>query len=692
MFEMIVSAISAALLLILSVYTIAKQRSRTNVMLSFSVLLLASLEIIDRASVYLSYDPIALKKIALHLESLLPATLLLFSLTFARQISHRSISALWWALLGMSALFPLSTVLVSADSFFYTPDLQIEQMMFLGDAGYWFYMGVMVYCILAIMNIEATYSSASVSEKWRIKFEVIGVGSILAVLIFYFSQGLLYRSINMDLIPARSGVFIIASVLIGYSKIFRGNSVRIAVSQYILYRSLTLLSVGLYLLILGLIGEGLRYFGVSFSRDLTIFTAFATGISMLIVLLSGRMKRRAVVFLRKHFYAYKHDYRDEWLKFTEYLSSCKTIEDVHNAILTTYRETFGLKGASLYLLDKETKTYTLAATHNMSGGERRLEISPGLVSYFVERGRVFNPFDGEYNPTSEESSFVHETDAKLIVPLINNEVVAGVVVLGEHLAPEKLTYEDYDLMKTLARQASLAILNFRLSEELVETREVAVVAKISSFVIHDLKNLATNLSLVLDNAKNYIGDPEFQNDMIDTVKSTLNKMKGLIQKLKRLPEKSTLHSELTDVHLLTKTVVDEIKGAREKANIIYSGSPVTSVVDREEIKKVILNIILNALDATGENGLIEIETGIDKENIYIRVKDNGCGMEKEFIVNQLFKPFRTTKKKGLGIGLYQCKQIVTAHGGRIDVESLPGKGSAFTVYLPFAKEESFATY
>lgn len=692
MFEMILSTISAALLLILSVYTIAKHRNRTGVMLSFSVLLLASIEIIDRASLYLLYDPIALKKIVLHLESLLPATLLLFSMTYARQISHRSISALWWALLGVSALFPMSTVLVPADSFFYSPDLQIEQMMFLGNAGYWFYMGVMVYCILAIMNIEATYSAASVSEKWRIKFEVIGVGSILAVLIFYFSQGLLYRSINMNLIPIRSGVFIIASVLIGYSKIFRGDSVRIAVSQYILYRSMTLLTVGLYLLILGLIGEGLRYFGVAFSRDLTIFTAFATGIGMVIILLSGRLRRRAVVFLRKHFYAHKYDYRDEWLKFTEHLSSCKTIEDVYNAILTTYRETFGLKGASLYLLDKETKTYTLATTHNVSGGERRLEISPGLVSYFVERGRVFNPFDGEYNPTSEESSFVHETDAKLIVPLINNEVVAGVVVLGEHLAPEKLTYEDYDLMKTLARQASLAILNFRLSEELVETREVAAVAKISSFVIHDLKNLATNLSLVLDNAKNYIGDPEFQNDMIDTVKSTLNKMKGLIQELKRLPEKSTLHSELTDVHLLTKTVVEEIKGAREKANIIYRGSSVMSIVDREEIKKVILNIILNAFDATGGSGLIEIETGIDKENIYIRVKDDGCGMEKEFIVNQLFKPFRTTKKKGLGIGLYQCKQIVTAHGGRIEVESLPGKGSAFTVYLPFAKEEFFATY
>jgi len=251
MFEIIISSVSAGLLLILSIYTLVKQRNITGVMFSLSVILLAAIEIIDQASMHIEYDPVALKKIVLHLESFLPAILLFYSLTYARQISDKAISALWWGFLAVSVIFPLSTFLLSADSFFYSPDLQIEQMMFLGNAGYWFYMGLMVYCIMALMNVEATYSAASVSEKWRIKFEVIGFGSILAVLIFYFSQGLLYRSINMNLVPVRSGVFILASVLIGYSRIFRGDGVRIAVSQYILYRSLTLLTVGLYLLILG---------------------------------------------------------------------------------------------------------------------------------------------------------------------------------------------------------------------------------------------------------------------------------------------------------------------------------------------------------------------------------------------------------------------------------------------------------
>jgi putative PEP-CTERM system histidine kinase len=689
MFEMILSSVSAGLLLILSIYTLVKQRNLTGAMFSLSVILLAAINIIDQASVHMEYDPFALKKIVLHLESFLPAILLFYSLTYSRQISERTVSPLWWGFLGASVIFPLSTFLLSADRFFYSPDLQIEQMLFLGNAGYWFYMGLMVYCIIALMNIEATYSAASGGEKWRIKFEIIGLGSILAVLIFYYSQGLLYRSINMNLISVKSGVFIIGSVLIGYSKIFRGDSVRIKVSRYILYRSMTLLTVGLYLLVLGLIGAGLRYFGVSFSRDLTIFIAFATGIGMVIILLSGRIRRRAVVFFRKHFFVHKHDYRDEWLKFTERLFSCKTTSDLYDVILSTFRETFGLKGASLYLIDKERKEYKRVLTYNMSGGERTMQISDKLMFYFLERGRVFNAHDGEYIPDQEEESFIKETAARLIIPLISDKKVIGFLVLGDQLVPEKLTYEDYDLMKTLAKQASLAILNFRLLEELAETREITAVAKISSFIIHDLKNLTSNLSLLLDNAENYIRNPEFQTDMIETIKNTLNKMKNLIHKLKTIPEKRALNIERAAINILIREVVDELTKTKQSKNIIYHGSSVMSEVDAEEIKKIVLNLILNALDAIDEKGTVEVETGIDGENIYIRIKDNGCGMTEEFIYNNLFKPFRTTKKKGLGIGLYQCKQVVEAHAGRIEINSEAGKGSVFTVYLPVTKETEY---
>ena len=691
MFELTVSAIASVSLLTLSLYLFLKRKTAADVALSAVIFLFALIEIADQLSLNLQNNPLFFKRLALFLESMLPAFLMLFTLSHSRWRSVKSISFSWWALTAVALLFPVSALLFPVNDFFYSPDLQTEKLLFLGTVGYWFYMGVMIYCVIALIHLEAAFSVTSTSDRWRIKLEVIGVGSILAVMIFYFSQGLLYRSINMNLIPVRSGAFIVAAILVGYSRIFRGNGVRITVSRYVLYRSLSLILVGLYLLFLGLIGEGMRYLGASFSRDLAIFIAFTAGIIMLIILFSERLRRRAKVLINKHFYANKYDYRTEWLNFTTRLTSCRNIADVRDVILSTFRETFGLNGASLYLLDDNKKRYVQVANQSMYGEMTELKPSEALISYFRDRDRVLNPLDGEYMPDADETLFINRTGARLLVPLMNNGRIEGIVVFGEQLAEENFIYEDFDLMKTIAGHAALAMHNFRLSEELAETREVAAVAKISSFVIHDLKNHTTTLSLLLDNARDYLDDPEFQEDMIKSIRNTLTKMKDLIQRLKTVPEKQELNPVHTDINFLAEKTVCEVMKIKPDIKIEYDGTSAVSVVDAVEIRKVILNILLNAVEAVGEDGVISVETGSNGDMTYVRVEDNGCGMTEDFINNNLFKPFRTTKEKGLGIGLYQCRQIVDAHGGRIEANSVEGKGSVFTVYLPRTKEAEFAT-
>ena len=307
--------------------------------------------------------------------------------------------------------------------------------------------------------------------------------------------------------------------------------------------------------------------------------------------------------------------------------------------------------------------------------------SEGLKSYFLERGRVLDPDGGEYALSKEESDFFDLSGTRLLVPVEGNGRIEAFVAFGEQLASEVFTYEDYDLMKTLAKQAALSIINFRLSEELAETREIAAVARISSFVIHDLKNLASSLSLLLDNAEEYIGDPEFQNDMIDATRNTLSKMKGLIQKLKMIPEKQSLNAVSSDMLILARETVSEFMRSRPGAAISCGGMRASTMVDQEEFKKVLLNLILNAVESVGRDGAINIETRSEAGKASISVKDNGCGMTTEFMTEHLFKPFRTTKGKGLGIGLYQCKQIIEAHGGTITVASAPGQGTTFTITL-----------
>ena len=678
--DLAVSFIAAALLLALAAHTIYRGRTVPGFALSASVLLLALIEALDQAALHLGVYTYEIKWASVLLESFLPASLLLFSVTYSRTYSARSIPLYCHILLVLSFLFPAAVLFFPLGDFFYAPDLQTERMLFLGDAGYWFYMLIMLYIIVALMNLESTFSATAGPDRWRMKFEVIGLAGMLAVLIFYFSQGLLYRTINMNMLPVKSGVFIIAAVAVGYSRLTRGNGVKVAVSRYVIYRSLTLLLIGAYLLILGIVGEGMKYFGASFGRNAAIFIAFASGILLLAVLFSEQLRRKAKVSIDKHFFAQKHDYRTQWITFTERLAVCRTSAEIYDEILTTYMRSFGLRGASLYLCGAECLSYTLAACREMRAGPE-MPASEGLKSYFLERGRVLDPDGGEYALAKEESDFFDLSGTRLLVPVEGNGRIEAFVAFGEQLASEVFTYEDYDLMKTLAKQAALSIINFRLSEELAETREIAAVAKISSFVIHDLKNLASSLSLLLDNAEEYIGDPEFQNDMIDATRNTLSKMKGLIQKLKMIPEKQSLNAVSSDMLILARETVSEFMRSRPGAAISCGGMRASTMVDQEEFKKVLLNLILNAVESVGRDGAINIETRSEAGKASISVKDNGCGMTTEFMTEHLFKPFRTTKSKGLGIGLYQCKQIIEAHGGTITVASAPGQGTTFTITL-----------
>lgn len=677
-----ISTVAAALLLALSAHTIYRGRSAAGAALSVSVLLLALIEALDRASLSGSFYPYELKRAAVFLEALLPASLLLFSVTYSRNNARAAIPLYCKALLAASLLFPAAVLYYPLGDFFYSPDLQAEGMLFLGGVGYWFYMLLMAYVVIALMNIEATFSATTGADRWRMKFEVIGLSALLAVLIFYFSQGLLYRTINMNLLPVRSGVFIIAAAVIAYSRLSRGNGVKVAVSRYVIYRSLTLLLIGAYLLLLGIIGEGMKYFGESFGRNAAIFIAFASGIFMVAALFSEQLRRKAKVAINKHFFAQKHDYRTEWINFTERLATCRGSSGIYGEILATYMRSFGLRGASLYVAGKEPGRFRLAACREMRSEPAELFVSAELSGYFIERGRVLAASGDEHALNREEASFFERSGATLLVPLAGGGRMEAVVAFGEHLAKEDFTYEDYDLMKTLAKQAALSIINFRLSEELAEAREMAAVAKISSFVIHDLKNLASTLSLLLDNAEEYIGEPEFQNDMIEATRNTLSRMQGLIQRLKTIPEKQSLKAAPADVLDLARQTVSEVMKSRPGADISCGGERVLAVVDAEEFRKVLLNLILNAVEAMERrDGVIRVETGFEGGSASVSVRDNGCGMTEEFINDHLFKPFRTTKDKGLGIGLYQCKQIIEAHGGTIGVKSMPGQGTVFTIRL-----------
>lgn len=656
-----------------------KSTSSPPLPLSLVVALAAAIEFFDVMALHSPENLLIWKKFSLTAEAFLPPLWLWFSCTYTRQEEHRQLLLFHRLLLAASPLFAVFALYLPIGSFFYSPDFASEKTLFLGNAGLSFYLLIVVYLTVALINLEITLIHTNKSTRWKIKFELLGAGAILAVQILYYSQGLLFRTLNVHLVPARALILVVAVAMMAYSRLKRGNNSTVYVSHRMVYQSMVLFVVGIYLIGLGLVGEGMKHFGDAFQYTLAFVLVFLTGLGLLVAMLSEQVKRRITVFIQKNFYRNKYDYRLQWLQFTDRLSSSQSRDGLLHSIVQGFCDTFGMGTGMMFLRKQERNTYHQAICIGMDISAVIIDTHDPLLKYLDGKSKILDLHGNDYEiHTNKQRELFRDAAAWFIVPLFINDTMDGFIVLGKPLNKnETYNHEDFDLMKTLAKQASSALLNLRLSDQLACSREMAAIGKISTFVMHDLKNLVSAVSLVLENAQDYITLPAFQKELLATLMNTVNKMNALAARLKHLPEKNSLQH----------TPVDLLQMAHETAALVkwkefrVIGTHVIADIDREEIQKVALNLLLNAVEASVDRKPVVIEVG-ENSTPYFRVKDEGCGISEDFLRDTLFTPFSSTKKKGLGIGLYQSKQIVEAHGGKIEVRSEVNRGSEFTVWLP----------
>ena len=674
--------ISITAIILASIYTCCclrwKNRCSSSPFLPLLVVLAAVMELLDLLCVLHPEQLFIWKKFSIIIESLFPPVGLWFSLTYARKNETDAIPLLQWILLACTPLFAGCAIFFPVTAFFYSPDFSMERILFLGDLGFFFYLLLLVYLVIALINLEMTLVNATISARLRIKLELLGAGVLLAVMIFYYSQGLLFRSIDMNFAPVRTLVMIASVAMIISSRLKRVDEVKVYVSRNIVYKSIVLVSVGIYLLGLGILGEGMKYFGDAMWRAISISMAFFGGLGLLLVFLSETAKRRIKVFIHKNFYQHKYDYRNQWLQFTDRIPTSQSIDDLLGSIIGEFCDTFGMACGAIFILDEKQEYYWQGAGISMTPLLSGFSASDPALAWLSGRNWVADLRGGE--------PFVHDdlyrkyfeaNDSRFLIPLICMDKMDGFIIIGKPVnCNETYNFEDYDLMKTLARHASSTLLNLKLSEQLAQSRELAAMGKVSTFVMHDLKNLVSTLSLMVENTRAYITLPKFQDDLLSMLDSTVIKMNELILRLKQLPQKGQVH----------KNHVDLLKLAHETAAMVSGGGlrvfgvPTVAMGDRDELQKVALNLMLNAVEASNGKMPVTVEVG-ELDTPFIRVKDEGCGIPLDFQHDKLFSPFKTTKNRGLGIGLYHCKQIVEAHGGKIEVTSELNHGSEFTVWL-----------
>ncbi len=555
-----------------------------------------------------------------------------------------------------------------------------------------FYMLYLLVLVIILMNLEQTFRASSGGTRYQIKYMIVGAGAIVALKIYSTGQVLLFTSIAMDAALVYPIVLILCYCVLLFAIVrHRLLNVEVFVSRYVLYKSVTLIAVGAYLTVVGLTVVGVQRFGNASYVRLIPIGVFAALLGMVILLLSEGLKLKMQNFINTHFYKNKHDYRNKWQEFTSTVGTKLALPELLPSLVGWVAESIGTNDSAIWLFDKERDRYYLASRRGFATAPSIWSDDSPLIRAIRRKNTSFELT--EKNVLFDEiaaaaPSFFAANPVTAWIPIDSNEQMIGVLGLGRKITNERYDFHDLELLRTIADQASGQIDRVRLIEELGVVRELKAIHTLSSFFLHDLKNYTSTLSLLAQNVEKHGANPDFQKDAFATIKSTVDKMNQLIKHITVVAKGLVLVRTELDLNELVDATLSGLDGALGLKGRICSifGDLPTFSGDSEQLANVLRNLIINACNASQAEGNVTIETRSENNQIYFSVSDEGCGMSEEFISTKLFKPLRTTRAAGWGIGLFQCQQIIKAHGGKIKVESKEGVGSTFTVELPLGEK------
>ncbi|GAB4169182.1 MAG: PEP-CTERM system histidine kinase PrsK [Rhodocyclaceae bacterium] len=547
--------------------------------------------------------------------------------------------------------------------------------------------------ILALVLLEQAYRNIPQHARWGMKPLCLGLAGVFAFDLYLYADAFLFTRINLDAWTARGMVHALIVPFVAVSAARnREWSFQIAVSRRVVFHSAALLGAGAYLLLVAAAGYYLRFFGGSWGRAIEITFVFAALLALAALLVSGSLRSKLRVFLNKNFFSYRYDYRDEWLRITRTLSSHEGGIGLREAAIKALADLLESPGGLLWLR-RPDGSFAPAARWNVP---ERSEVEPaagGLAGFLADSQWVVDLDEWRNDPEKYEGLVVPGwlmgmKEARFVVPLTGGEGLIGFVVLSRPRARIDVNWEVNDLLKTAGRQAASYLTQMQAVEALLEAKKFDAFNRMSAFVVHDLKNLVAQLSLLLTNARKHHDNPEFRKDMLETIAHVVERMKSLLLQLRAgtAPIDAPRPVDLA-------AVVTRIARARPTARpaIELDLEPGLRANGHEErLERVIGHLVQNALDATGEAGRVWVRLWREGGTARVEVGDTGRGMSEEFVRNRLFKPFQSTKAAGMGIGAYESAQYVSELGGTLDVESRANVGTRMRITLPLAREAAQA--
>ncbi|MFK8030965.1 MAG: XrtA/PEP-CTERM system histidine kinase PrsK [Gammaproteobacteria bacterium] len=549
-------------------------------------------------------------------------------------------------------------------------------------------ISMFILSIVGYLLVYQFYRNSSVDQRWQVKFFCLGVGSLFVYDLFVFSLGVLFRGLASDLWDARGVVNGVVAILLAVSvNRMRTPSSEVAVSRNVVFYSTGMLGVGLYLIAIALGGYFIQVVGGDWGTFALIVFLFIALMLLFVVLFSGQARARLRVFLDKNFFHYRYDYRREWLNLTESLSEQDDDETLPLRALRAVSKIVQSPGATLWQLGPTG--YSVKEAWNMSDYAGSLERADDPFCQFI-RSREWIIDRDEYVREPEKYGrlvlpawFSNDANAWLVIPLMHNEELTGFMVVARSMAMRELTWEDRDLLKSVGRQVASHLALHESAQELAQTRQFEAYNRLVAFLMHDLKNLIAQQSLVVRNAAKHKDNPEFIDDAIATVDNSVNRMNRILDQLRRGDQGGDIR--VFDVTKMCSHVIEQTAERKPVTELVIEKSEIRVKADRERMTMVMIHLVRNAQDATEFDGSVTLFVGADSNRAIIEVRDTGSGMTSEFIRDRLFIPFDTTKGvKGMGIGVYQAREFVHSSGGEMQVDSQMGRGSTFRLLIPLA--------
>ena len=574
---------------------------------------------------------------------------------------------------------PFSTWL--ADQVRYTGDLRV--------------LVLVLAAVLGLVVVEQFYRNARHEHRWALKFVAIPIGAIFAYDLTLYTQAVISGALSEPLWRAR-GFFdaAVLPMLVVAARRMDDRAPHFLFSRDLVFHSTALVAVGTYLLAIASIGYYLRLQGGTWSGVLQVLFVAGAAVVLAVLLFSGTARAAMKVYFSKHFFARKYDYRAEWLKLSRALSSNADAHRLAEGAVRLLAELVESRGGALWWSEpEEPEQYRVLCTWCLPQAptcDRVSAAGDSLIQFLGAQGWVVEV--PEFHETPELYAGLDlapwlqvQPDLWLVVPLMLGERLAGFVCLVTPRIPRAINWEDHDLLKTVGAQLANHIALLQTLDRLSEARQFEAYNRLSAFLVHDLKNLVAQLSLIVSNAEQHRRNPDFVDDAIETLGHVVERMQRLVAQLRQ--GKWVEHAESVDLLAVVKALCAQMRARHPEPRLVTALDECRVMGDRERMFRVLGHLIQNAQEATPETGDVRVELSIDGSAAVVRVIDSGIGMEREFVQSRLFKPFDTTKgNAGMGIGAYEAEQYVRGLGGSIGVESTPGEGTEFSVFLPLSTD------